>query len=156
MTQQGPGYRAQGTGRTVFRIVGIVAMVVVLILLAIAFADIFRAMNSDEFGAEPTKFWLFFVALPVFAVAGFCLNAGFFGVGARYAAGELAPTARSSMDYLGVGNGGVDCPRCGKRNTGASKYCDDCGQPIARTCSSCGTGNAQDSKFCASCGTALG
>lgn len=158
MTESGPGYADQSTKRLVARVIGVVCMGIALVLIALAIADMVSAFNSDEFGAQPTRFWMFFAALPFFIAGGIGLNAGFMGAGVRYAAGEVAPTARDTMGYLGVGSGGttVACPACGARNEEGSTFCDDCGRPLRRLCQSCKHPNASDAKFCAACGTALG
>jgi len=85
MSDSQPGYRNQGRARTLMRLVGVIAMAAALTMIVLAVADFFSAFSSDEFGAQPTKFWLFFLALPFFLVGAFCLNAGFLGAGARYA-----------------------------------------------------------------------
>lgn len=131
-----------------------VCMGIALVLIAVALVDFFSAFNSDG-GAEPTKFWMFFAALPFFFIGGIGLNAGFMGAGAKYAAGEIAPTARDTLAYVGGGVGGVSCPSCGGHSAAGSTYCDDCGKPLARTCQSCRHPNAADAKFCAACGTSL-
>ncbi len=137
------------------RLVGVIAMATAVTLIAIAVADFFAAMSSDDVGAEPTKFWMFFLALPFFVVGGFCLNAGFLGAGARYAAGEVAPTARSTMGYLGLGATTLSCASCGAHNKPDAKFCGDCGTALATGCASCGKSNAADAKFCADCGGKL-
>jgi hypothetical protein len=156
MTNRGPGYRAQGTARTVFRILGIVLMGPALTLMVVAFMDFFAAGNSDDFDAEPTKFWMFFVALPLFAVGGWCLQAGFGGAAAKYAAGELAPTTRDTLDYLGVRPGGeIMCPSCRAANDHDARFCDSCGTAMARSCPSCGTAVDGEARFCSSCGASI-
>ena len=130
MATGAPGYRNQRGMRTVFRIVGVLAMGAALVLIGLAVADFFAAFNSD--GSDtPTRMWTFFVALPLFIIGGFCLQAGFAGAGARYAAGEVAPVARDTLSYL--------------RDEPAQARCPSCGQPIP-----------SGGRFCSSCGTAVG
>lgn len=155
MRETGPGYVDQGTKRMIARVVGIVCMGIALVLIGLAVADVAAAFNSNSFGAEPTKFWLFFLAMPFFIVGGIGLNAGFMGAGVRYTAGEVAPTARETLDYLRSDEGESSCPHCGARNDPGSAYCDNCGQPLTRLCPSCKHPNAADAKFCAACGTEL-
>ncbi len=155
MSDTGPGYPDQSTKRMAARVIGVVCMGIALVLFALAVADMLSAFNSDEFGAQPTRMWMFFAALPFFLVGGIALNAGFMGAGVKYAAGEVAPTARGTLDYLDVGEAGVACPSCGARNEESSAFCDDCGQPLTTLCPSCKHPNATDAKFCAACGTAL-
>lgn len=155
MSDSQPGYRNQGRARTLMRLVGVIAMAAALTMIVLAVADFFSAFSSDEFGAQPTKFWLFFLALPFFFVGAFCLNAGFLGAGARYAAGEVAPTARTTMGYLGLGAEVATCPQCGADTGPDAKFCDDCGSPLSKTCPSCAADNEGDARFCAGCGVGL-
>jgi class 3 adenylate cyclase/predicted ATPase len=48
------------------------------------------------------------------------------------------------------------CASCGIENRSGSKFCDNCGSPLAATCPHCGAPNRNDARFCASCGLALG
>lgn len=154
MNSAKPGYRDQSTKRTVARVLGILSMAVAIVLVVIAIQDL--VATGDSF-AGPTKFWLFFLAMPFFLVGGIGLQLGFGGAYARYAAGELAPTARDTVGYLGLGGReGAVCARCGARNDPSAKFCDDCGAAQAKACPACGAGNAADARFCAECGDALG
>jgi Double zinc ribbon len=155
MRESGPGYADQDTKRMFARVVGILCLGVALVLLGMAFADFLSAMNSSQFGAEPRRIWMFFAALPFFVIGGIGINAGFMGAGARYAAGELAPTARETLGYLGVDDVGHSCPSCGARNADGATFCDNCGVALKQTCPSCQHPNAADAKFCAACGTPL-
>ena len=134
----GPGYADQSSRRTVLRVTGVVLMGAAIVLLGIAVADFFAATSSADFGAEPTKFWMFFLALPFFAVGGICLQLGFAGAGARYLAGEYAPVLKESMDYLGVAGErprrsgtGPYCRSCGRQNDSDARFCDGCGSSMA-------------------------
>jgi hypothetical protein len=157
MSDSGPGYADQSKKRMTARVVGVVCMAIAVILIGVAITDMLTAFNSDEFGAQPTKTWMFFAALPFFLIGGVSLNAGFMGAGVKYAAGEIAPTARDARSYLGVdgATAAVSCAACGARNAESSTFCDDCGSPLRRLCDSCKHPNASDAKFCAACGTSL-
>ena len=48
------------------------------------------------------------------------------------------------------------CASCGVENRGGSKFCDNCGSPLAATCPHCGAPNRNDARFCATCGQTLG
>jgi len=116
--------------RTVFRILGILAMGAALTLIVVALVDFFATINSPSMEL-PSRFWLFFLAVPLFAIGGFCLNAGFGGAGLRYAAGEAAPVAKDTLSYLGD-------------------------EPQAARCASCQNPLPSGARFCANCGTAVG
>ena len=49
----------------------------------------------------------------------------------------------------------VACPRCGRENDPADRFCGACGAGLAVVCSSCGASNSPASSFCGSCGGAL-
>jgi class 3 adenylate cyclase len=48
------------------------------------------------------------------------------------------------------------CSNCGTHNEPGTKFCDNCGSPLAAACPNCGSSNRPGAKFCATCGTALG
>ena len=154
MTSTGPGFKNQEGARTAFRILGVLLVGVGVIFMAVAAVDFFSGFNDFDAG-PPTKFWMFFVGIPLLAVGGWCVQAGFMGAAARYTAGELAPPVRDTMDYVGIGKGGVACAQCGARNDHTAKFCDDCGAALGKACSSCGKANSGDARFCADCGVAL-
>ena len=49
----------------------------------------------------------------------------------------------------------MPCPSCGVENRSGSKFCRECGSPLARVCPGCGTAVLADAKFCDECGTTL-
>ncbi len=136
-----PGLRQQAGLRTTFRVAGPLVLVAGLTLMAVALVDFFTAELM------PTKFWLFFVAVPLVGLGGWLTQAGYVGVAARYASGELAPVARDTAAYLsdgrGIGNvgrtadgatatvGGPYCRTCGERNDADARFCDGCGRSLA-------------------------
>lgn len=128
----------RSTKRTIFRVLGVLLMGTALVLIGIAAADFFAAFGSDDFGAEPTKFWMFFAALPFFALGGLFLQLGFVGAAAKYVAGEAAPALKTSMDQLGVGRypsastgSGPFCRSCGRQNNADARFCDGCGTSVS-------------------------
>lgn len=143
MSNQTPGahpgepQRDRAGRRTVFRALGIVSMGIAVTLITIALVDFFGAANDPSFDAAPTKFWMFFAALPFFALGGFLLNLGFAGAHARYMAEEYSPAMRTVSRDLGLGGG--------RGHAGSGPYCR-----------SCGTRNDADARFCDSCGTSMG
>jgi hypothetical protein len=135
-----PGYASQPTIRTMFRILGIVIAGVAITFIVIAARDLFAA--GDSFDDAPTKFWMFFVGIPLLAVGGWCLQAGFAGVAARYVAGEAMPVIKDSAAYLSDGEG----------VHGVGRTVDDA---PSKFCSSCGRAAGVDARFCESCGHAF-
>jgi hypothetical protein len=134
-----PGHEHQSAARSVFRALGPMLMLVALVLMGWAIVDFFAAFSSDDFDAQPTKFWMFFLALPFFVAGGAMIQAGFLGAAARYAAGETMPVVKDSAAYLTDGRGlagigrteGPYCRGCGVRNDAEARFCDGCGQPLA-------------------------
>jgi class 3 adenylate cyclase/tetratricopeptide (TPR) repeat protein len=51
--------------------------------------------------------------------------------------------------------GSVACPRCGRENDPADRFCGACGAGLALVCPSCGASNSSTSSFCGRCGAAL-
>jgi len=145
-----PGFVGQARYRTAFRIAGVLCMGIALVLIAIAIADFVSAVKADDFDTQPTKFWYFFVALPFFAVGGFCLNAGFMGAAARYGAGETMPVVRDSASYLSDGRGILGVGRTVDDGAGRG------GATSGPYCRSCGVRNDADARFCDGCGASLG
>jgi hypothetical protein len=117
--------------RFVFRVAAVVVLGLALYFLVVGFSDF---VTSD---AEPQKFWMLFVGIPMLAVGGWLAMAGFGGAAARYVAGEGAPVARDSLDYLtrrqpaAEPTGGPYCRSCGTRNDAAASFCDSCGTSLA-------------------------
>ena len=136
-----PGYADQAGKRTLLRVVGVLSMGVALVLMGTAIADFVHSADSFE---GPTKFWMFFLALPFFLVGGVGLQGGFMGAAARYSAGETMPVLKDSASYLSNGQGlmgvgrtepantatGPFCSRCGVRNDAEATFCDSCGSPL--------------------------
>jgi hypothetical protein len=135
-----PGLRNQAGVRTLFRVLGPVVVGVGVVFVVLAGIDFFGSMSS--FGDEPTRFWMFFVGLPLLAVGGWLTMAGFMGAGARYTASEYAPVLKDTAGYLSDGRGilgvgraqaptapaaGPYCRQCGARNDADARFCDSCG-----------------------------
>jgi hypothetical protein len=144
-----PGLRNQPQLRNFFRVAGIILFGAGVLMIVLGFMALFGAMNDDSFG-PPKQFFLAFVGMPVTAVGGWCLQAGFMGAGARYAAGETMPVVRDSAAYLTNGEGilgvgrtvdaapaqqsgrtGPFCSKCGVRNDEGASFCDACGASLA-------------------------
>lgn len=145
--QQPPGVRGRRAARTVFRVAGIVVLVAAVAFLVIGLKDFFA--SSDSFDG-PHRFWMVFVGIFGLAIAGWCLQAGFMGAAARYAAGETMPTVKDSAAYLTDGEGVL----------GIGRTLDDGATPASAAptgpfCSKCGTRNDGDASFCDRCGAAL-
>jgi hypothetical protein len=100
------------------------------------------------------------------------------GAVGRYMAGEMAPVAKDTFNYmadgtqdgirtvaravgegLGLRDGGgaatvVLCHRCNGENDADAKFCSECGAPIRKTkpCAGCGELSDPGARFCDNCG----
>jgi len=138
-----PGLRNQPQLRNVFRVAGMLLTCIGLVLIVMGFSALFSTMNADPFADDsfgpPKRFFLAFIGMPVLAVGAWCLQAGFMGAAARYAAGEGAPVLKDSVAYLTDGEGLLGVGRT--VDDADSKFCSSCGKPAgqaARFCESCG------------------
>ena len=117
--------------RNAFRLIGGVLVAVGLVFLVVAMVDFLGAMGSNDFDARPTKFWMAFVGLPLIAVGGWLLQAGFLGAVSSYVADESAPALRTAGEALGTHPApGAFCRQCGKRGDAGSRFCDACGSAL--------------------------
>ncbi|GMR23572.1 MAG: hypothetical protein BMS9Abin37_2014 [Acidobacteriota bacterium] len=46
----------------------------------------------------------------------------------------------------------LECDGCGEHNPKGSKFCLECGKPVAATCASCGESLPAKARFCNACG----
>jgi class 3 adenylate cyclase len=51
--------------------------------------------------------------------------------------------------------GNVRCAACGQDNQAAAKFCNECGQSLARRCDACGAEQPLKAKFCNECGAQI-
>lgn len=135
-----PGSGQDTTGgrrsrRMAFRVLGALFVLAALACIGVAVADLFA---TGDMTAEPTKFWLFFVGVPLFFVGGVLLQLGFAGAAASYIAEEYSPAMRTAAQSLGLGGQttgptpdqgrtGPYCRSCGRRNEADARFCDGCG-----------------------------
>jgi hypothetical protein len=126
-----PGYANQPQLRTAFRIGGLLVLAVGVTLTVVGFLALFDTMGDTTSDGPPSRFFLAFAGLPLMAVGGWLLQAGFGGVAARYAAGELAPVAKETLDYIKSERTGPYCSKCGVQNDTGARFCDACGTALA-------------------------
>jgi class 3 adenylate cyclase len=50
----------------------------------------------------------------------------------------------------------VSCLSCGHKNRAGARFCEACGEPLARVCHACGTELSPAARFCGGCGQAVG
>ena len=142
------------------RIIGLILTPIGGICLLIGFLDFF---SRDM----PTMFWMFFLGIFILFPGTVCLQYGYMGKLARYKAGEVAPVAKDTTNYLLDGtreelaktinatrglSHTIKCPKCSEENSKDSVFCNHCGHKLSILCRTCGMQNDADSKFCKKCG----
>jgi hypothetical protein len=88
---------AQNSIRTSLRIAGPLFLLTGVVCLIIAIASMFS--GSNDFG-PPRLFWLAFVGIPLLFVGTVLSMYGFMGAVARFIAGESAPVAADTVNYM--------------------------------------------------------
>jgi Double zinc ribbon len=179
----GPGHDAL---RNVLRIVGPAVAGLGLLLIVIGIGSFFLTFSSigtGQFG-PPRYFWCAFLGMPVLFVGMVLCGAGYTGAVNRYMAGEVAPVAKDTFNYLADGTrdgvrdlaaavgagitsglegnagvlseGGTACPACGVAVPDGARFCPGCGaSTVAATCASCGGQAVAGAKFCHRCGAPM-
>jgi hypothetical protein len=165
--------------RAILRIVGPGIALVGLVFVIVGIASFFASFNSHSM---PRRFWCVFVGMPLLGVGVGISKFAFLGTVGRYVAGEVAPVAKDTMNYMADGTKGAvrtmatamgeglragmgdkdttmaerqTCSSCGEANDDTAKFCKSCGKPLAKTCAACGQANDADAKFCDNCGGRL-
>ncbi len=138
--------------RSALRIGGGIIAAIGLIFAIAGFASFFSAFGS---ASTPTHFWMAFIGLPMLGLGIAMLKGGFLGTTTRYVAGEVAPTVKDTLDYVGVGGEKTTCPKCGGTNSADAKFCAHCGAALSVNCPSCGHANEAGAAFCSACGKPL-
>jgi len=167
--------------RRIIRRIGIVLLIIGGILELIGLGSFFASFGS--FGGPPRYFWCAFLGMPIL-FAGIVMTAyGFMGAVARYTAGEAAPVAKDTFNYMAegtqegvrtmasaIGQGlrgetasgttaaAVRCTKCNHPNSTDAKFCAECGFSLQKSkpCPGCAEVNDPDAKFCDNCGHSFG
>jgi hypothetical protein len=154
--------------RGVLRVVGPLLAVVGLIFTIAGIGSFFASFGTFE---PPRYFWCAFVGLPLVALGVGISKYAFMGRVFRYVAGETAPVAKDTFNYMAegtqqgvrtmataVGEGlrssgsELQCEKCGQPNDTDAKFCRKCGASLRTTCPSCGHLNDAGASFCEACG----
>ena len=158
--------------RTVLQVVGPTIALLGLAFIVIGFGSFFAAFGNHD--GPPRYFWCAFIGMPLLGVGLMISKFAFLGRVSRYVAGETAPVAKDTFNYLAdgtqkgvrtvaaaVGEGlrgstpTSRCRACSQTNDADAKFCRDCGASLAVDCPACGHANAPDAKFCDDCGKLL-
>jgi ribosomal protein L40E len=163
-----PGH---STTRDILRVVGPLLGAVGLIFTIAGIVSFFASFGTFE---PPRYFWCAFVGLPLVALGVGITRYAFMGRMFRYVAGETAPVAKDTFNYLAEGTqpgvramatavgevlrgSGSEllCAKCGQANDSDARFCRKCGANLGTTCPSCGHRNDAAATFCDACGKPL-
>jgi len=158
--------------RDLLRVAGPVVLGLGVLFMLIGFVSFVSAFNST---GHPRYFWCMFVGMPLLFFGTVMTKIGYLGAVARYMAGESAPVAKDTFNYMadgtkegvrdiasaikdGITGGFVSCPHCQESNDSDAKFCNECGETISsvKACSNCRTENDLTARFCDKCGNELG
>jgi hypothetical protein len=119
-----PGHRGKKLGLQAISL-GCLAVGGLLALIGLVSFATFGESSSGL----PGGFVLLFIGVPLLGIGGTLFKFAFLGEIGRYGAGELAPVAKDTLDYIRHEEG--VCPSCGKANEAGSNFCDACGARLA-------------------------
>lgn len=88
------------TIRNVLRVAGPVCLLIGILFLATGMFSFFSAFGTGTF---PRYFWCCFVGMPLIALGAALCKLGYMGVFMRYIAGESAPVAKDTINYVAEG-----------------------------------------------------
>lgn len=160
--------------KRIFKVLGLTILLVGIIFTVLGFINFMSAFGT--FG-EPPKIGYMFIGLPLIFVGSVLTSMGFMGDVMRYQAGEVAPVGKDVINYMvdetqdsikkvskaiheGMSSYVADvviCKKCKEENDGDSKFCNNCGEPLVKTCvcQKCKEVNDFDAKYCNNCGEIL-
>ncbi len=161
----------QSNTRGILRVVGPLLAGVGLIFTIAGIGSFFASFGTFQ---PPRYFWCAFVGLPLGALGMGISKYAFMGSMFRYMAGETAPVAKDTFNYLvegtqpgvrsmataigeGLRGGGsvLQCSKCGQPNDSDARFCRKCGVSLNASCPACGHLNDPGASFCDSCGKPL-
>ena len=77
------------------------------------------------------------------------------GTTTRYTAGEVMPTVKDSLGYVGIGAKQATCPKCGETNAAEANSATTAGPRSAAAAPRAATRTQQARAFCSACGKPL-
>lgn len=158
--------------RKYLRILGPALALLGMVFTVAGMVSFFSAFN---YGGPPRFFWCAFIGLPLIAIGVGISKFAYLGSITRYVAGESAPVAKDTFNYMvdgtkdsiretfsAIGEGlrdvremkSLPCQKCGTKNDSSANFCSQCGETIPKTrcCPHCGDSNPQSASFCDCCG----
>jgi hypothetical protein len=159
--------RLQGEGhggvRAFLRVVGPLFLLAGGGMLAVALIDFFSAFGTMR---PPRLFFLGFIGMPLLAIGSAMCKFGYMGAALRYMAGETAPVARDTVNYMVEGTEesvrtvarsvgeGLGAGIAAARGTAGTPGAGGGAGALVR-CRKCNADNDADARFCDGCGAAL-
>ena len=86
--------------RAVLRVTGPIVAALGLLFVIVGIGSFFSSFGNFE---PPRYFWCAFVGMPLLAVGAAMCKFGYMGAIFRYLAGEAAPVAKDTFNYMGEG-----------------------------------------------------
>jgi hypothetical protein len=88
---------AQNSIRAALRIAGPTSLLIGIVCLVVAVVNFFVSTGHNN---PPGLFWLFFIGMPLVFIGGVLCQFAFMGAVARFIAGETAPVAADTANYV--------------------------------------------------------
>jgi hypothetical protein len=143
-----PGHNEK---RGILRVLGVAILIIGLVFEIIGLASFFLSFGHGGF---PRLFWCCFIGLPLIWLGFVLCGVSFLGAVARFMAGESAPVAKDTFNYMAdetkegvktvasaVGEGMAagaaaarpkikSCPACQATNDAEARFCNQCGKAL--------------------------
>ena len=137
--------------RRTLRLLGPIFAAIGLLFIIIGISSFFASFGSFQ---PPRYFWCVFVGMPLLAIGLAMCSFAFQGAILRYQAGEVAPVAKDTVNYMAEGT-----------QQGVKTVATTIGEGLAagmsgsrkavNRCPRCSHSNDADANFCKNCGAAL-
>ena len=121
-----PGHRGKKRGLQAVSLACLVLGAILALIGFVSFADSF----GDPSSGLPGGFVLLVIGVPLLGIGATLFKFAFLGEIGRYGAGELAPVAKDTLDYIKGGE--IACPSCGRTNEAGSNFCEACGAALSQ------------------------
>lgn len=141
----------QNAVRGFLRVIGPLVFIAGLLCLIGGMVSFFSAFGGD---GPPRFFWLCFVGMPLMFVGGVLSKLGYLGAVARYVAGEAAPVATDTINYVADETRGAVETVAKSAAKGIAEGTES-GRGLTSYCPHCGMGVKPDFQFCPKCGKSL-
>lgn len=142
----------QNSVRNFLRTIGLLVFIAGLLCIIVGMINFFMAFGG---GGPPRLFWLLFVGMPLMAVGGWMSQFGYMGAVARFIAGETAPVATDTINYVADETKGAVETVAKSAAKGFAEGIEAGRATTTNFCPHCGSAAKIDFKFCPKCGKPL-